>query len=240
MALLDQLLGRIEDLSLRQAVEAEVRQLKERTGLGIVFERHFPESVLLASNAGIELGDRVRFRTRPKERKTWTVEARDGDTITVRDADGAVEPAAVSDLLVVKNFDEPVYPTIRSVGSVRRGGDRSPHLIIESENFHALELLGVTHSGRFDCIYIDPPYNTGAPDWKYNNDFVDDNDLFRSSKWLSFMEKRLRIARKLLKPNGVLVVTIGENEIFHLGMLLERKELFADALRQPVTICINP
>jgi adenine-specific DNA-methyltransferase len=80
----------------------------------------------------------------------------------------------------------------------------------------------------------------GARDWKYNNNFVDVNDTYRHSKWLSFMEKRLRLARALLKPDGVLIVTIGEDELNHLGVLLERKDLFADALRETVTICINP
>ena len=72
-----------------------------------------------------------------------------------------------------------------------------------------------------DCIYIDPPYNTGARDWKYNNRYVDDSDVWRHSKWLSMMEKRLKLAARLLKPDGVLIVTIDEHEVHHLGMLLE-------------------
>jgi adenine-specific DNA-methyltransferase len=96
------------------------------------------------------------------------------------------------------------------------------------------------YEGQVDCIYIDPPYNSGAADWKYNNDFVDINDTFRHSKWLSFMEKRLRIAKRLLKPDGVLIVTIDENEVNALGLLLEKKDLFADYQRTMVTIVINP
>jgi adenine-specific DNA-methyltransferase len=89
-----------------------------------------------------------------------------------------------------------------------------------------------------DCIYIDPPYNTGARDWKYNNDYVDGNDSWRHSKWLAFMEKRLKLAKKLLKSDtGVLIVTIDEHEVHHLGMLLERE--FPEAYRQLVTIVIN-
>lgn len=60
---------------------------------------------------------------------------------------------------------------------------------------HALHLLEKTHKGKVDCIYIDPPYNTGAKDWKYNNDYVDSNDVYRHSKWLSMMQKRLQIAK---------------------------------------------
>jgi 16S rRNA G966 N2-methylase RsmD len=68
------------------------------------------------------------------------------------------------------------------------------HCLIEADNFHALQLLGYLYARKVDCIYIDPPYNTGAHDWKYNNDYVDGNDAWRHSKWLSFMEKRLRLA----------------------------------------------
>lgn len=90
-----------------------------------------------------------------------------------------------------------------------------------------------------DCIYIDPPYNTGAKDWKYNNDYVDGNDAYRHSKWLSFMQRRLKLAKKLLNPaDSVLIVTIDEKEYLHLGCLLE--EMFPEAQIQMVSITINP
>ena len=73
------------------------------------------------------------------------------------------------------------------------------HAVIDGENYHALQLLQFMYEGQVDCIYIDPPYNTGARDWTYNNNFVDVKDTYRHSKWLSFMEKRLRLARALLK-----------------------------------------
>jgi adenine-specific DNA-methyltransferase len=89
-----------------------------------------------------------------------------------------------------------------------------------------------------DVIYIDPPYNTGARDWRYNNDFVDTNDQYRHSKWLSMMKKRLDLAKRLLKPDsGTLIVTIDEHEVHHLGALLE--EVFPDMYRQMITIVIN-
>jgi adenine-specific DNA-methyltransferase len=89
-----------------------------------------------------------------------------------------------------------------------------------------------------DCIYIDPPYNTGARDWKYNNDHVDLADSWRHSKWLAFMRRRLLIARRLLKPDGVLIVTIDEHELHHLGMLLE--DVMRGYLQQMLTVVINP
>lgn len=240
MALIEQLLGEIDDPRLRAAIEAEVRQLKDRTEFGLVFERHLPESVLLASRAGIKAGEEVRVRTEPaNQRRLWVTQS-DGKTARVRTHTGEEMDYPLADLHVVKRFDEPIFPTLQALGSVRRGGTRSPHLAIEAENFHALQLLRFTHARKFDCIYIDPPYNTGARDWKYNNDFVDDTDHYRHSKWLSFIEKRLKLARELLRPDGVLIITIDENELHHLSVLLERGDLFRDALRQVVTICINP
>src|SRR5437660_1578839 len=77
--------------------------------------------------------------------------------------------------------------------------------------------------GQVDMIYIDPPYNSGARDWKYNNDYVDKSDQWRHSKWLSFMQRRLHLARRLLRPNcGVLAVTVDEHEVHHLGILLDQ------------------
>ena len=96
------------------------------------------------------------------------------------------------------------------------------NFIIEGDNLQALYLLEKTHRGKIDCIYIDPPYNTGAKDWKYNNDYVDDNDTYRHSKWLSMMDKRLRFASSLLDPDtGVLIVAIDDNELNTLGLLLQ-------------------
>lgn len=112
------------------------------------------------------------------------------------------------------------------------------NFIIEGDNLHALHLLEKTHRGKVDCIYIDPPYNTGAKDWKYNNDYVDSNDAYRHSKWLSMMKSRLLIAKKLLNPkNSVLIVTIDEKEFLHLGCLLE--EVFPQGNIQMVSSVIN-
>lgn len=112
------------------------------------------------------------------------------------------------------------------------------NFIIEGDNLQALYLLEKTHKGKIDCIYIDPPYNTGARDWKYNNDYVDGNDVYRHSKWLSMMKTRLTIAKELLNPdNSVLICTIDEKEYMHLACLLE--ELFPTAKMQMVSSVIN-
>ena len=116
--------------------------------------------------------------------------------------------------------------------------DKPTNLLIEGDNYHALSVLNYTHKGKIDIIYIDPPYNTGAKDWKYNNDYVDKNDQWRHSKWLSFMHNRLKITRKLLKQDSILIITIDEHEVHNLGVLLHN--IFPTAYIQMVTIVINP
>lgn len=108
--------------------------------------------------------------------------------------------------------------------------------------FPAVFAIFIHFSGDRACIkdyvFIDPPYNTGARDWKYNNDYVDNNDQYRHSKWLSMMQKRLKLAKKLLNPkDSVLIVTIDEKEYLHLGCLLE--ELFSEANMQMISSAIN-
>jgi len=96
------------------------------------------------------------------------------------------------------------------------------NILIEGDNYHALSVLNYTHKGKIDVIYIDPPYNTGARDWKYNNHYVDISDAYRHSKWLSMMEKRLLLAKSLLKSDGVLIVAIDDNEVHRLRFLIEQ------------------
>ena len=116
--------------------------------------------------------------------------------------------------------------------------EKPVNILIEGDNYHALSVLNYTHKGAIDVIYIDPPFNTGAKNWKYNNDYVDVNDSFRHSKWLSMMEKRLKLTKLLLRRNGVLICAIDENELYHLGCLLE--EIFFGHEVHLVTIVHNP
>jgi adenine-specific DNA-methyltransferase len=95
-------------------------------------------------------------------------------------------------------------------------------LIIEGDNFDALRALRMSHAGRIRCIYIDPPYNTGNRDFVYNDRFVDKTHRFRHSLWLEFMHRRLLLARELLAPDGVIFVSIDDNEVFRLGMLMDQ------------------
>lgn len=95
------------------------------------------------------------------------------------------------------------------------------NFLLEGDNLASLQLLEKTHKGKIDVIYIDPPYNTGNKDFIYDDDFVDTNDSFRHSKWLSFMEKRLKIARELLNEKGVIFISIDDNEQANLKVLCE-------------------
>jgi adenine-specific DNA-methyltransferase len=112
------------------------------------------------------------------------------------------------------------------------------NIMIEGDNYHSLSVLNYTHESKIDLIYIDPPYNTGAKNWKYNNDYVDESDTYRHSKWLSMMSKRLRLAKNLLTENGVLICAIDENEVTRLGLLLE--EIFSSKEIHLITIVHNP
>jgi len=118
-------------------------------------------------------------------------------------------------------------------------GEVNPnHILIEGDNLHALTSLIFTHEGNIDVVYFDPPYNTGAKDWKYNNDYVDENDGWRHSKWINFMYHRLIIAKRLLSKDGALVCAIDHNEQENIGILL--RELFPDKEITCVTVVHNP
>ena len=93
------------------------------------------------------------------------------------------------------------------------------NLLIEGDNYHSLSVLNYTHKGKIDVIYIDPPYNTGNKDFKYNDSFVDKEDSFRHSKWLAFISKRLHLAKSLLSKDGVIFISIGEDEVAQLKLL---------------------
>lgn len=100
--------------------------------------------------------------------------------------------------------------------------NKSSNILIEGENYHALNILRYTHFNKINSIYIDPPYNTGNRDFVYNDKFVDEDDKFGHSKWLSFMENRLKIARELLTDNGSIFISIDDNEQAYLKILCDQ------------------
>lgn len=131
-------------------------------------------------------------------------------------------------------------PILREVKNRKIVSDNSEpnNLLVEGDNYHSLSVLNYTHQGKVDLIYIDPPYNTGATDWKYNNDYVDDTDPWRHSKWVSWMQKRLSLSKRLLKSSGSLIVAIDDYEVNSLGLLLE--ELFPNYDRSLIIVEHHP
>ena len=115
----------------------------------------------------------------------------------------------------------PVLEEVKSQAILSDSPDAPNHILIEGDNLEALTALSYTHEGKIDVIYIDPPYNTGNKDFIYNDSFVDYEDGYRHSKWLSFMSKRLRIAKRLLSDKGVIFISIDDNEQAQLKLLCD-------------------
>jgi adenine-specific DNA-methyltransferase len=242
--------ARKADKQLGEDLEKEFAALMKRRTFGLVFEQHQPEAVELPGRA-VRRGDKVRVlpprgEVKPGDQRLWRVEQierTDGGRVAHLIELDAEEPETqvviTDDLVVVAEFNDRIYPGLVETGRVERGGDKPFHTVINAENYHALEMLTYTHRGKVDAIYIDPPYNTGAKDWKYNNNYVASDDDYRHSKWLAFMERRLEVARELLNPeDSVLIVTIDEKEYLRLGLLLE--QTFPEANIQMVSSGINP
>ena len=234
---LDALLARVDDEALRRDLTTQFDRLRQKRQFGLVFEEHLPERVALPQHP-IRRGAKVLPRNDPDADPRAVIEI-DGSEALVSINEGETEPVPLSDLVAVAEFGESIYPGLKRLGSVDQGGDKPSHVVMKGENHHALEALQFTHAGRVDCVYIDPPYNSGARDWKYNNDYVDGEDDYRHSKWLAMMQRRLLLAKELLNPDdSVLIVTIDEKEVHRLSLLLE--QTFVACTVQVVSIVINP
>ena len=185
--------AKAKDPQLGADLDKEFKVLSSRLPFGLNFERHRPEAVELPQRP-IRKGDKVRVlpergSTKKGDQRLWQVKAihKTGNgkaaDLELPDAEEAqTQTVALDDLVVVAEFRAILYPGLVSTGRVRRGGDKPFHTVINGENYHILKALTYTHRGKVDAIYIDPPYNTGAKDWKYNNDYVEGDDLYRHSK----------------------------------------------------------
>ncbi len=239
MAALNELIQKIENPELRAQIQAAADKMTKQKKFGLVFEEHLPECTPLY-DIPVRKGLKVSVRN-GKANEIYTVlKIEDGKALCLPKNGAEAAEFEVVDLVTTAELGEPIYPYLQPLGVVCNAPDRALwHTLIEADNYHALQLLEYLYAGKVTCIYIDPPYNTGAQDWKYNNDYVDGTDEYRHSKWLSFMQKRLEIAKRLLNPNdSVLIVTIDEKEYLHLGCLLE--ETFSGARIQMVSTMINP
>lgn len=238
MAILDELVTQIENPDLRARIAAEVEKLAKQKKFGLVFEEHLPECTPLW-DIPVKAGRKAALKTGHVNDFYTVLKIEEGVATCLNKDKSATAEIPVEELVCVAEFGEPIYPYLKPIDAVCNAPDSDLwHTLIEADNYHALQLLEYLYAGKVDCIYIDPPYNTGARDWKYNNDYVDNNDQYRHSKWLSMMQKRLKLAKKLLNPkDSVLIVTIDEKEYLHLGCLLE--EMFPEARMQMVTCVIS-
>lgn len=222
------------DAQLSADLEAEIAALIKRRSFGLVFEQHQPEAVELPGRP-VRRGDKVhvlppRGSSDADDHRLWRVgriESVDGARLAHLVEVGSDEPenqvVPCEALVVVAEFRDRIYPGLIETDRVEHAEGKPFHAVINSENFHALEMLTYTHQESVDLIYIDPPYNSGGKfAWLYNDDYVDKEDDYQHSKWLAFMDRRLRLARELLKPSGAIMVSIGDDEQHRLRMLMEQ------------------
>lgn len=259
MASIDYLLNKITNPELRAKLQSEIDRIQKQKRFGLVFEDHLPEATLLY-DVEVRRGQKVTLKTNPLKQKfevlsisngvarcisldeseeQTEVNIEDRVSYTNRQCDANCFSFNVNEILPYADFGDPIYPYLQPLDKIKNAPNSTLwHEVIEADNFHALQLLTYLYPNQVDCIYIDPPYNNRSRDWKYNNDYVDSNDAYRHSKWLSMMRKRLLIAKKLLNPrDSVLIVTIDEKEYTHLGCLLE--QLFPEARIQMITSVIS-
>ena len=240
MSAINDLVNQIENPELRQRIQQEVAKMSKQKKFGLVFEEHLPENTPLYE-LPIRKGLRVAKRDGDIRDNYRVISIKDGIAECEHLDEGHEHVSfPVEDIIAVAQFGEPIYPYLKPMDSICNAPDSELwHTLIEADNYHALQLLIYLYGGKVDCIYIDPPYNTGNRDWAYNNDYIGDKDEYKHSKWLSFMKKRLLLAKKLLNPkDSVLIVTIDEKEYLHLGCLLE--DLFPESNTQMITTVISP
>lgn len=247
---INDLIDRVAELQGGESLARDLRKFVNRRKLGLVYEESKPEYVRLISKPVIE-GDLVNILPprgtlenltgNDEADEIWRVlSIEEGQAVVGSIETNDALEVRYDDLVAVARFDQIIYCGLSETGRVERGGDKPYHTVINGENYHALELLLFPYFHSVDCIYIDPPYNKeDSKDWKYNCDYVDGNDAYRHSKWLTMMEGRLRLAKKLLNPDeSVLIVAIDEKEYLRLGLLLE--QIFPDAKLQMISTIVNP
>lgn len=185
MAVINDLIERISDPELRRRISDEVARMQKQKKFGLVFEEHLPEATPLYD---VPIRKKSIVALKDKYFKDfYLVKETDGELIVCEKQDDSREKVTLNkkDVVAVAQFGQPIYPYLKPMDAVKNAPDSDLwHTLIEADNYHALQLLVYLYGGMVDCIYIDPPYNTGAKDWKYNNDYVDSSDAYRHSKIL--------------------------------------------------------
>ncbi|MBR1708027.1 MAG: site-specific DNA-methyltransferase [Clostridia bacterium] len=236
MAKISELLEQVEDKALRARLQEEFDRLSKTKKFGLVFEDHIPECTPLYG-IGIKIGSNVAKKA-GQIKEVYTVVSIDGTVAKCyHKPTKETTEIPLEELVPVAQFGEPIFPMLQPIDSIQNAPDSSLwHTLIEADNYHALQLLEYLYAGKVDCIYIDPPYNLGG-DFVYNDNYVSKDDQYRHSKWLSFMQKRLLIARQLLSPEGIILISINDTEYAHLKMLCD--DIFFDNCYQATLIWKN-
>lgn len=233
MAAIHELLRQVEDPALRKRLEQEIDRLTEHKKFGLVFEEHLPECTPLYG-LPIKRGSTVARKGNIGDTYV-ALKVSDKEAVCRNKISSENETISLNDLVVTAEFGELIYPTLQPIDRIERApGSNLWHILIEADNYHGLQVLEYVCANKVDCIYIDPPYNTDHDEWKYNDAFVDSNDRWAHSMWLSMMKKRLVLAQRLLTEKGTLVISIGYQELNRLVLLCE--ELFPDRQVVPVTV----
>jgi len=218
--------------------EQLVSELEKRDGTRLIFKKHKENELKFISSDKVTLGNK-------DYKKCGTISTTKGSKITAIIEDKEALLSRISSIEAVDKSTKEVY-VVNGISVYRfasanhcaerylpylvkkegfgfddKNGERK-NILIEGDNYHALQVLQHTHRGAVDVIYIDPPYNTGNKDFKYNDRFVSDEDGSRHSSWLSFMERRLILARNLLSKCGILFISIGDNECHRLKLLCDK------------------
>lgn len=245
--------ARTLDPELADELNKELTSLHNKRQFGLVWENHGPEynrNYLHPVRKGcmVHILPERGKKEAPENNVIWNViktkKTPEGKVAHLsREVEDEIITTThpVADLVTVVKSDQVIYPGLKldDNGVVTNGEEDDPsHVVINAENYDALTALTYTHRNSIDCIYIDPPYNTGARDWKYNNDYVDRSDGYRHSKFLTFLERRLKVAKELLNPeDSVLILTIDEKEYLRVGLLLE--QVFPESRIQMVSSVID-
>ena len=174
MALLQDLIKQVSNPELCQRILQEVDKLAKQKKFGLVFEEHLPECTPLY-DVSIKKGRKVALKNGKVNDIYLVTDIKGNTAVCEHRVNHERKEIALDDLVSVAEFGEPIYPYLKPIDSVCNAPDSDLwHILIEADNYHALQLLDYLYHGKVDCIYIDPPYNTGARDWKYNNEIMKD------------------------------------------------------------------
>ena len=244
---LNRIINEINKTNPKQAkqLQKEIENLNMQNSYGLVFERKEYEEFDVYEKE-IEVGDYVKKIDGSKNDVYTVTYKNDGKINIEKDNDGEIEtliniPEEDCVSVICSNDDNYEYSLSQVkefIGDSKDNKDNIIHKVLNAENIIGMKALKEEYEGKIDCIFIDPPYNTGETAWKYKDNYNDPKNAYKHSSWLDFMERRLILAKTLLNPeNSVLILTIDENEFSNIDLLL--KQTFPTSKVQMVTSVVT-